>query len=249
MNSTVPTVATEHLGTILGVWAHPDDEAYLSAGLMAAATRAGQRVAVVTATAGELGTPDPVQWPPARLAKRRRREMVRSLAVVGVDEHYWLGRADGGCADVDHADAVADIGRIVEHVRPDTIVTFGPDGMTGHPDHRAVSSWTTTAWSVHRPGARLWYATVLPSFHARWGIVNDELGIFPPEGAPCTPDEDAVAVVTCDGWVLDAKVAALHAHASQTGPLIDRLGMDTFRRWWAVEAFADAARARVGSRR
>ena len=48
------------LGTILGIWAHPDDEAYLSGGLMALASAAGSRVVCVTATRGELGTPDPL---------------------------------------------------------------------------------------------------------------------------------------------------------------------------------------------
>ena len=38
------------LGTILGVWAHPDDDIYLSAGLMAVAAAAGERVVDVTAT-------------------------------------------------------------------------------------------------------------------------------------------------------------------------------------------------------
>ena len=51
------------LGTILGVWAHPDDEGYLSAGIMAQAMRNGQRVVCVTATRGEAA--DPEQWPPS----------------------------------------------------------------------------------------------------------------------------------------------------------------------------------------
>ena len=59
------------LGTILGIWAHPDDEAYLSGGLMAIARQAGCRVVCVTATRGELGTGDPVTWPPDRLAEER----------------------------------------------------------------------------------------------------------------------------------------------------------------------------------
>jgi LmbE family N-acetylglucosaminyl deacetylase len=54
------------LGTILGIWAHPDDEAYLSGGLMALATDAGSRVVCATATRGELG-PRNVRpsWPAA----------------------------------------------------------------------------------------------------------------------------------------------------------------------------------------
>jgi LmbE family N-acetylglucosaminyl deacetylase len=83
------------LGTIVGIWAHPDDEAYLSGGLMAMARDNGQRVVCVTATRGELGTPDPVAWPPDRLAAERTRELARCLAVLGVHEHHWLDYATG----------------------------------------------------------------------------------------------------------------------------------------------------------
>ena len=68
--------------TLLGVWAHPDDEAYLSAGLMAEFRRRGDRVVVVTATLGERGTSDPVAWPPERLAVLRERELRSSLAAA-----------------------------------------------------------------------------------------------------------------------------------------------------------------------
>ena len=170
---TTSSLPAEGVGTLLGIWAHPDDEAYLSAGLMATAVQAGQRVVVVTATAGELGTSDPEQWPPGRLAPLRRREMTASLAALGVTEHTWLDYPDGGCAAIPDDIAIAEIADVIAAVAPDTIVTFGPDGMTGHPDHQAVSRWATAAWIATRPSARLWYASLLPSFHERWGSLND----------------------------------------------------------------------------
>jgi LmbE family N-acetylglucosaminyl deacetylase len=237
----------EEMGTLLGVWAHPDDEAYLSAGLMALARRRGQRVVVVTATAGERGTNDPQRWPPERLRRRRRREMATSLRAVGVHEHHWLEYPDGGCPDINEVEAVAAIGRIMDDVHPDTIITFGPDGMTGHPDHQAVSAWTTAARAEWAPAARLWHATLLSSFHDEWGELNAATGIFP-DGAtpPCTPDDDAAAIVRCDGWLLEAKEAAMWAHASQIAPLAALVGEATFRQWWAVEAFAAATPALTG---
>jgi|SRR5829696_2492340 len=239
--------ATPDGGTLLGIWAHPDDEAYLSAGLMAAAREAGRRVVVVTATCGEQGTDDPHGWPPPRLAALRRREMARSLAALGVREHRWLGYADGGCADVPEADAVSTIGDLIDEVAPDTIVTFGPDGMTGHPDHRAVSAWTTLAWQQRRPAANLWYATLLTSFHAEWGELNDAVGLFPDGGAPETLVADAAAVVECTGAVARRKAAAMRAHASQVGPLLERVGDATFDRWWSVEAFVAASEVLAGT--
>src|SRR4051794_36303867 len=95
--------------TLLGVWAHPDDEAYLSAGLMAEFRRRGDRVVVATATLGEHGTSDPRAWPPPRLAARRRRELGESLAVLDVRDLRLLGYRDGACAGQDGTETIAGI--------------------------------------------------------------------------------------------------------------------------------------------
>jgi LmbE family N-acetylglucosaminyl deacetylase len=236
-------VDVAHLGTVLGVWAHPDDEAYMSAGLMFSATSSGQRVVVATATKGELGTSDPQAWPPHRLARARERETAQSLAMVGVREHYWLGHHDGRLHLVPPAHGVSQVANLIEHIRPDTIITFGPDGMTGHRDHQTVSDWTTTAWlNAGRPG-RLWYATVTPEFHRTWGAVNEEIGFwFDGSSPPSDPASELAFVVNCSAEVLDRKFAALSAHRTQTTELITLFGPEKYRRWWATEAFVDASR-------
>jgi LmbE family N-acetylglucosaminyl deacetylase len=228
------------LGTVLGVWAHPDDEAYLSAGLMALARRHGQRVAVVTATAGEAGNPDDGPEARVRTATRRRREMHASLAAVGVQDHQWLELPDGGCADVPADDAVELVRRAIERVRPDTILTFGPDGMTGHPDHKAVSAWTTAAWRATGGTARLWYATLSEQFHVRWGELNDRMQLWSVGEPPRTPTEQLACAVELHGDVLAAKLRALRAHASQTSSLVDAVGADLYARWWSEESFRAA---------
>src|SRR5664279_6249016 len=90
-----PPDGSEDIGVLLGVWAHPDDDAYLTAGLMSVVRAAGHRVVVATATKGELGTEDPVALPPERLALIRERETAASLAALDVREHRWLGHRDG----------------------------------------------------------------------------------------------------------------------------------------------------------
>jgi LmbE family N-acetylglucosaminyl deacetylase len=229
-------------GTLLGVWAHPDDEAYLSAGLMAAARDAGWRVVVATATWGESGTADPERWPRERLAALRRRELRDSLAAVGVTEHRHLGHRDGSCAEADEAAATGGVLRVMEEVRPDVLVTFGPDGMTGHPDHRAVSAWTTAAWEQTGRGSRLWYATVTPSFHEHWGRVNERVGLWMAPDRPCTPEAALAHTTACAGSVLARKRAALAAHRSQVAPLVALIGPDAFDAWWATEYFVSAER-------
>jgi LmbE family N-acetylglucosaminyl deacetylase len=127
------------IGTLLGIWAHPDDEAYLSSGLMSRVRNHGGRVVVVTATRGERGTDDPARWPPARLRVVRERELRASLAEVGVHEHHWLSHDDGELDGVPICRAPPS-SCLDREVAPDVIVTFGPDGMTGHADHRAISA-------------------------------------------------------------------------------------------------------------
>jgi LmbE family N-acetylglucosaminyl deacetylase len=228
------------LGTVLGVWAHPDDEAYLSGGLMAMAREQGSRVVCATATRGELGTPDPAQWPPPRLAAARTHELARCLAILGVGEHHWLGYQDGRCAAVHAADAVARLCELIEEVRPDTVLTFGPDGITGHADHQTVSAWTTTAFERAAPaGARLLYAAFGEHRGPRWGVFNESLGIYP-TGYPILTPADRLAVdLVLDAETAARKVRALAAQETQTSGLIATMGVDRFTAWVSDESFTE----------
>jgi LmbE family N-acetylglucosaminyl deacetylase len=221
--------------TLLGVWAHPDDEAYTSAGLMATFRQRGDRVVVITATLGERGTSDPETWPPSRLAAWRRAELRNSLAALDVEELHLLGFHDGHCEQSDGSQAIA---RHLTDIDPDVIVTFGPDGMTGHADHRAISRWTTQAWATTGSKADLLYTTVTADFHRSWGAVNDQIGLWADQPEPpCTADGDLAVSTRLPDTLLDLKVAALEAHASQTRPLIELLGPATYREWWRTESF------------
>lgn len=222
--------------TVVGVWAHPDDEAYLSAGLMARVARAGGRVVCVTATSGERGTDDPVTWPPERLADLRRSELASSLAAVGVTEHHLLGYGDGHCEKVPTDAGAARVAEILADVRPDVVVTFGPDGMTGHSDHVAVGGWATRAWLSTGHGLLL-YATTTRSFADRHRRLHDRFDLFGP-GLPVEfPDDETALDLALDAEDLDTKRAALAAHASQTAGLAATLGEDVYRDWWSRESF------------
>jgi LmbE family N-acetylglucosaminyl deacetylase len=235
------------LGTVLGIWAHPDDEAFLSAGLMAAARDAGNRVVCVTATLGEHGTDDPQRWPPERLSLVRRHEWRASLAALGVTEHHLLGITDGTCAAVSQTAAVRQIAEIVDAVVPDTIVTFGPDGMTGHEDHQVVSAWATAAHTAALSDARLLYATTTEEFVRAWEPAREDFDVFLADGLPLrTPAAELAVSLQLDEALVDRKIVALRAQASQTNGLFVALGEDRVRQWWSTVTFvaADTARSR-----
>ena len=118
------------------------------------------------------------------------------------------------------------------------MLTFGPDGMTGHDDHQAACRWATAAFGqVGRPGALLAYATKTPDWNARFVASLDEQNVFMGFTPPATPVEELVIHEELAGDLLDAKVRALMSMPSQVMPLIDAVGPDTYREAMALEAF------------
>jgi len=224
------------LGTILGVWAHPDDEGYLSAGIMANAVRNGNRVVCVTATRGEAA--DPERWPPAELAVIREAEIAQALEILGVSDHRWLDYPDGGCAAADAERAVARIAAIIDEVRPDTVLTFGPDGNTGHPDHITVCAWTQVAVvrAAHR--AALYFATNTVEWADRFEQAAKDMGVMMgADSLPRTAKEDLAIYELIDGDLLDVKERAMLAQASQVHEMRDAMGHELYREILREEAF------------
>lgn len=231
------------LGSILGVFAHPDDEAYLCGGLMMAAVDDGRRVVCVTATRGEAGFPDGDTRPIAERQAVRASECAASLEVLGVTEHHWLDYPDGGCHLVDAREPVAELTALIDEIRPDTVLTFGPDGMTGHGDHVAASRWTTAAVHQARAPTRLLYATKTPDWNDRFRVHIDLDGVMMVEGMkPPAVEPDALAVwFRAEGPLLERKVAALRCQASQIEPLATAVGEVAFRDLVADEFFREAS--------
>jgi LmbE family N-acetylglucosaminyl deacetylase len=236
--------SVDSLGTILGVWAHPDDDIYLSSGLMVEGVRAGGRVVDVTATRGEGGSMDESRWPPAEMGVVRTKELLRSLEILGVREHRFLeGPVDVDMeASLDGAGA-AQVLEIVRQVQPDTILTFGPEGMTGHQGHKDVSRWATDAFhAAAPPGASLYHAVMAPEIQEEWLPRLEPFGIFlPGTPRPIAREEIELAYHLPDD-VLDLKVQAIAAHESQIEGLLEVFGEDGFKSFMREECFALAAR-------
>jgi LmbE family N-acetylglucosaminyl deacetylase len=219
------------LGTVLAVWAHPDDDIYTSAGVLAAAARAGQRVVDVTATRGEGGSMDEERWPPEQMGEVRTAELLRSLEILGVSEHRFLE----GPVDVDmesHLDeaGAGQVKSIMAEMDPDTVLTFGPDGMTGHQGHKDVSRWTTDAFrAVAKRGARLLYATQTPEWVQEWVPKLQQFDVFLPGSPPVTPAGDLAIHFVLPDDLAALKVEAISAHESQLEGMLEVFGADGLR--------------------
>ena len=228
------------LGSILAVFAHPDDEAYLAGALMAKAVDEGRRVVCVTATRGERGFPDDDPRSDEERAAVRTAEMEACLAVLGVREHVWLDLPDGGSAQVDEDEPVGRLVEIIDDVRPDTTLTFGPDGQTFHVDHQAISRWTTAAVSAAAHRTRLLYAAMTPGWIEAFAdevVPLDQVMMEPGRAPVTTPEHELAVAFAVEGDLLDRKVRALRSQASQIEPIIAQAGLHGFSRLVAVETY------------
>jgi len=136
---------------LLAVLAHPDDESLGVGGTLARYAAEGVDVFLLTATRGEGGRyrgyrpGEPDHPGAAALAAIRERELRAAAATLGVREVALLDYRDQHLDRADAREAVAAIAEHVRRVRPDVVVTFGPDGAYGHPDHIAICQFTTAA--------------------------------------------------------------------------------------------------------
>lgn len=194
----------EQQGGLAAVFAHPDDESFGCAGVMALVRDADRPVRLLVATRGEAGTPDGA--PDEGMILTREEELRGAARAIGLDEVTMLeGYADGGIADRPFEQLVQEIAIWLAARRPQAVVTFGSHGVTGHPDHILVGN--ATRWAVEQlsesgiaPNAVYVIAPVFGPGQNRYDLS--------PEEAAATHRIDITSVA-------DRKVAALRAHASQ----------------------------------
>jgi LmbE family N-acetylglucosaminyl deacetylase len=135
----------------MAVLAHPDDESLGVGGTLAKYAAEGVEVFLLTATPGDGGRyrghppGDPRHPGPVALAAIREAELRAAASVLGVCEVSLLDYHDQQLDRAEPREAIASIVSHLRRVRPDVVVTFGADGAYGHPDHVAISQFTTAA--------------------------------------------------------------------------------------------------------
>ena len=192
-------------GGLAAILAHPDDESVGCAGALALAHADGKTTRLLVATRGEAGTPD--GEPDPTFGGVREAELIGAAKAIGLDEVSILdGYADGAVSDESFERLVTEIAEWLADRRPAAVITFGPHGVTGHPDHIVVGN--ATRWAIER----------LSDSGQAPNSVYVISPVFDPGGNryDLSPEEQAATHRIDVTDVADRKLAALECHASQT---------------------------------
>jgi LmbE family N-acetylglucosaminyl deacetylase len=237
-------------GRLTAVFAHPDDDAFGITGTVALhADEPGFAFTLVLATSGERGMiSDPSLATRENLGEVREREDLEGWRALGrePDRLEFLRYPDGGVADVAFEELAGRIGSILREERPDVVVTFGPEGVTAHPDHIAVGLAATEAFHRLRAegggGFRRLLHNRLRRSELDWfsdELVRrgmdpiDQTAMFQPHGVP---DELVNVIVDCSS-VWRRKRDALDRHRTQADDM-QGFPKDLEERIFGVETFA-----------
>src|SRR5688500_3531275 len=139
--------------TLVAVFAHPDDER-MAGPILARYAREGHRVHLVVATDGRKGVTKHAGIPAGdSMVAIRKVETECAARELGIEPPVFLGLEDGGLVSFAALGKLrSELRRVFETLRPDAIITFGPEGGTGHPDHRLVGVAVTEVVQRGGPG-------------------------------------------------------------------------------------------------
>ena len=190
--------------SLLVILPHPDDESFPMGGTLAKYAADHNHVTLICATRGEAGIPT---VSPEEAGKIREGELRRAVYELGLDEVRFLDYRDGTLAQVNVEEFIERLAGILRDQKPDVVLTFGPDGISGHPDHVTLSMRVTQAFDhAALPKARLYY--LAPSEATFQGC-----GVGPSQEVAGGP----VVGIDITDFRLQ-KVRAMQAHSSQNPP-------------------------------
>lgn len=217
---------------LLAVFAHPDDETFRPGGTLALLARSGVRVQVLTATRGEAGAcGDPPLCTPEELPARRERELYCACATLGIESPRLLNYRDGCLAEAHAEGLIAQILATIRATGAQALLSFGPDGLSGHADHVAIGYCAAEACRRAESVTALYTVAVPASLAEALGMRQ-----------VCAVPDAAIALAVDVSAAWEAKLAAIHCHATQlsASPMM-QAPAERQRRFFGTEHFVRAA--------
>ena len=192
------------MSTILGVFAHPDDEAFFTGGTLATLSK-DHDVYTICITDGAVGENSSNKQ--GELSEIRREEVLEAGKILGVKQTFFLDYKDGTLSNNLYHGIAGKIQKISEELKPEIIITFELRGISGHIDHMATSVITSYVFERTEYIKELWY------FCNTEQIKETVEGyyIFWPPGYK----ESDISKTIDISPVWDTKISAMIAHNSQ----------------------------------
>lgn len=227
------------MGQLLFIGAHPDDETFFAAGTFARSIAEGHEVSVLCATRGQKGKTGDI-CSGEDIAITRERELRGAMQVLGVHDIALLDYQDRELASAPREEMRLALVSKLRKFRPDIVMTFDPHGGNAHPDHIAISAFTSDALAIARDGR--WYPETGEAHEVGrllWTPPTFIYKLLPDQNPHTQPGFDFLIDVS--DW-REQKEGAFRAHATQF-PGLRRLFFDdeNGRRTFHLEAFRLAA--------
>lgn len=140
---------------VVGIFAHPDDEAFGPSGTLAKFAQEGHDVYLICVTKGDAG--DNHTTKKAAIQNIREEELLASVAALGLKKVFFLGFNDGTLSNNIYHDVANKLELLLKKLEPEIIITLEPHGVSGHLDHIAVSFITTFVFKKLQFVKELWY--------------------------------------------------------------------------------------------
>jgi LmbE family N-acetylglucosaminyl deacetylase len=204
-------------GGLAAVFAHPDDESFSIGGTIARYAARGVGWSLFCATDGDAGRSSAVPISSREeLAGLRRNELISAARLLGVrGDIVTCAHPDGALAHVDADQLIGEVVHFLRSVRPDIVVTFGPEGApNAHRDHRAISRAATAAFYLAASPTAYADQGLAPHFAARLFYVAWQA---PGAGSPHTVHSVPATARVDVRAQLDLKRRAFQLHATQRG--------------------------------
>lgn len=190
---------------LLAVFAHPDDETFRPGGTLALLVQRGIKVHVLTLTHGEAGScGEPPLCKVDELLSVRARELSCACAVLGIQPATLMDYPDSRLTEADSKRVVADILAVIRQAHPQVLLCFGPDRLSGHPDHVFIGQWVAEAFSHVEELAAL-YTVVVPKSLVQTLNMRQLHPVL----------DETIALTVDVSSVWETKLAAIRWHATQ----------------------------------
>lgn len=192
--------------TILGIFAHPDDESFGPGGTIAKLAKDND-VYIICVTAGDAGQ-NGLTKTQRTLADIRKGELKNASRILGIKKRFCLDYEDGTLCNNKYHEIAQKIESILKKIKPDTLITFAQNGVSGHIDHIAVSMITTYIFKRNLQIKKLMYYGIIEERREKY---LDDYFIYFPEGYKRSEMDMEVDITE----TFEQKINAIKSHKSQ----------------------------------